>query len=54
MTKQTRKAIPVSDVFREWRKDPDYVREFAALEDEFALAERSLSGVSPIEILTKS
>ena len=40
MTKQTRKAIPVSEVFQEWRKDPDYVREFAALEDEFALAEQ--------------
>jgi transcriptional regulator with XRE-family HTH domain len=30
--------IPVEELFSEWRKDPDYVREHAALEEEFALA----------------
>lgn len=33
-----RKTIPAKKVFREWRKDPDYVREYEALEQEFALA----------------
>lgn len=30
--------IPASKLFREWRKDPEYVREYDALEEEFALA----------------
>lgn len=32
------KTIPVSKLFEEWRKDPEYVREYDALEEEFALA----------------
>lgn len=32
------KAIPMSKVFAEWHKDPEYVREYEALEEEFALA----------------
>lgn len=35
----TRKMIPVAESFAKWRKDPSYVRAYAALEDEFALAE---------------
>jgi len=35
----TRKMIPVEESFAKWRKDPGYVRVYAALEDEFALAE---------------
>lgn len=34
----TRKFIPASEVFAEWRKDPEYVKEYDALEEEFALA----------------
>jgi len=34
----TRKLIPVEEVFREWRKDPEYIRAYGALEDEFAVA----------------
>ena len=34
----TRKMIPVEESFTEWRKDPEYVRAYEALEDEFALA----------------
>lgn len=34
----TRKYIPVSEAFQEWRKDPGYVAEYDALEEEFALA----------------
>ena len=33
-----RKTIPAKRVFREWRKDPAYLREYQALEEEFALA----------------
>lgn len=36
MAKQ--KTIPAKTVFAEWRKDPAYVREYEALEQEFALA----------------
>lgn len=32
------KTIPAGKVFTEWRKDPEYVREYEALEEEFALA----------------
>ena len=32
------KAIPAEKVFAEWRKNPEYVREYEALEEEFALA----------------
>lgn len=39
MSKQAGKTIPVQLAFDAWRKDPDYRREFAALEDEFALAQ---------------
>lgn len=35
----TRKLIPVTESFAEWRKDPEYVKEYEALEEEFALAE---------------
>ena len=32
------KMIPVEESFAEWRKDPDYVKAYNALEDEFSLA----------------
>ena len=31
-------TIPMSKIFAEWHKNPDYVREYEALEEEFALA----------------
>ena len=34
-----RKFIPVSEVFEEWRKDPEFVAAYDALEEEFAIAE---------------
>src|SRR5690606_23691167 len=37
-TAMTRKFIPVEESFVEWRKDPEYVEEYEALEEEFALA----------------
>ena len=30
--------IPVEESFAEWRKDPEYVKAYNALEDEFSLA----------------
>ena len=33
-----RKMIPVEELFAKWRRDPKYVREYDALEEEFALA----------------
>lgn len=33
-----RKFIPVQEAFKEWRKDPEYVAAYDALEEEFALA----------------
>ena len=33
-----KKFIPAKVLFDEWRKDPEYVREYEALEQEFALA----------------
>ena len=33
-----RKYIPVEEAFEEWRKDPEYVKAYEALEEEFALA----------------
>ncbi len=40
MTKGKKKTIPVQTAFDEWHKDPEYVAEFAALENTFALADR--------------
>ena len=33
-----RKFIPVEELAREWRKDPEFVAAYDALEEEFALA----------------
>lgn len=39
MAKQGKsRTIPADAVFAEWRKDPEYVREYDALEREFSLA----------------
>ena len=35
----SRKAIPVEDVAKDWFKDPEFVAEYEALEEEFAIAE---------------
>ncbi|PHR59252.1 MAG: transcriptional regulator [Robiginitomaculum sp.] len=57
MTKIT-KTIPVGGVFEKWRKDPAYVREFDALDEEFALAQlfisaRSTAGLTQAELAKK-
>jgi hypothetical protein len=33
-----RKPIPAEESFAEWRKDPEYVKAYGALEDEFLRA----------------
>jgi ribosome-binding protein aMBF1 (putative translation factor) len=49
------KLIPARQLFDKWRKDAEYVREFEALEDEFALAAalikaRSEAGLTQEEV----
>jgi ribosome-binding protein aMBF1 (putative translation factor) len=34
----TKRMIPAEEVFAEWRKNADYRKAYATLEDEFALA----------------
>jgi ribosome-binding protein aMBF1 (putative translation factor) len=38
MSEMSEKLIPVEESFAAWRKDPDYVKAYDALEDEFSLA----------------
>lgn len=38
MAQRKSTTIPADAVFGEWRKDPEYVREYDALEREFSLA----------------
>lgn len=43
----TRKFIPASELFAEWREDPQYVRDYEALESEFALATAVIAARAP-------
>ena len=54
----TRRFIPVEEVFKKWRNEPDYRLAYDALEDEFALAAalidaRSQSGLTQAEIAAR-
>lgn len=42
----TRKFIPVEESFAEWAKDPEFVKEYEALEEEFALAKALIAARS--------
>ena len=46
-------TIPMEKLFAEWRKDPEYMREYEALEAEFALA-RALIGARAEAGLTQA
>ena len=51
----TSKFIPVEESFAEWRKDPAYREAYAALEEEFALAQqvieaRARAGLTQAEL----
>ena len=53
-----RKTIPVDEVFAEWRKNPGYRKAYAALEDEFTLAEamikaRARAGLTQAQLARK-
>ena len=48
-------TIPAEKIFAEWRKDPEYVREYEALEEEFALVSavigaRTRAGLTQAEL----
>ena len=48
-------TIPAQPIFDEWMKDPEFVREYEALEEEFALASqiigaRARAGLSQEEL----
>lgn len=50
-----RNTIPAEEVFAEWRKDPEYVREYEELETEFALVSavigaRARAGLTQAEL----
>ena len=50
-----KKFVPAKVLFDEWRKDPEYVREYEALEQEFALASavigaRTRAGLTQVEL----
>jgi ribosome-binding protein aMBF1 (putative translation factor) len=52
------KTIPLSKLGDEWFKDPEFVREYEALEEEFALATalikaRADAGLTQEEIATR-
>ena len=51
-------AIPVEKSFAQWRRDPAYLKAYAALDDEFALAAamidaRGRAGLSQAEVAEK-
>lgn len=45
-----KKSIPVSELFTKWRKDPEYVKEYDALEDEFSAAEALIKARKCVEL----
>ncbi|MGE0281414.1 MAG: helix-turn-helix domain-containing protein [Rhizobiaceae bacterium] len=44
------KMIPVEDAAKQWFKNPDFVREYEALEEEFALADALIRARSAAEM----
>lgn len=59
MMDKIRSTIPVQVVFDDWHKDTEYRAEFAALEDEFALADqfikaRGAAGLTQQELAKKN
>jgi ribosome-binding protein aMBF1 (putative translation factor) len=53
--KKLRKFIPVDEAIARWRKDPDYMKEYDALEEEFALVAeiiraRAAAGLTQAEL----
>ena len=58
MTHVEKKTIKASTLFKTWHQDPEYVKEFKALEDEFELARlfikaRRDAGLTQKELATR-
>jgi ribosome-binding protein aMBF1 (putative translation factor) len=54
-SKKLRKFIPVEEAIARWRRDPAYMREYDALEEEFALVSeiikaRAAAGLTQAEL----
>jgi ribosome-binding protein aMBF1 (putative translation factor) len=54
-SKKLRKFIPVEEAIARWRRDPEYMREYDALEEEFALVSeiikaRAAAGLTQAEL----
>jgi DNA-binding transcriptional regulator YiaG len=45
-----KKSIPASNIFTKWRQDPEYVKEYDALEDEFSAAEALIEARKRVEL----
>lgn len=53
--KKLRKFIPVEEAVARWRRDPEYMKEYDALEEEFALVSeiiraRAAAGLTQAEL----
>ena len=53
--KKLRKLIPVEEAIARWRRDPEYVKEYNALDEEFALVSeiikaRAAAGLTQAEL----
>src|SRR3954469_6071973 len=46
----SKKTIPVEESFAAWRKDPNYVKAYNALEDEFSLAAAMIKARADTEL----
>jgi ribosome-binding protein aMBF1 (putative translation factor) len=54
-SKKLRKFIPVEEAISRWRRDPEYMKEYDALEEEFALVSeiikaRAAAGLTQAEL----
>ena len=54
-SKKLRKFIPVEEAIARWRRDPEYMKEYHALEEEFALVSeiikaRAAAGLTQAEL----
>lgn len=54
-SKKLRKFIPVEEAIARWRRDPEYMKEYDALEEEFALVSeiikaRAAAGLTQAEL----
>lgn len=58
MARKSEPMVPVSDLHERWMGDPEYRREYEALEEEFALVDaliraRARAGLSQAEVASR-